>query len=147
MSNDLNRCEFIGRLGKDPEIRYMKSGDPVANFSIACGEKYTKKNGEKVENTEWINLVAYRGLAKVIGDFLSKGSQVYVSGKYHTQKWQDKNNNDRWSTQVVIDNMQMLGSKGDSSTPTNVDSKTVSHAASGDFDSDIPFAPIPFICS
>ena len=113
MASDLNLCQFIGRLGKDPEMKYTQSGVAVANFSIACGEKYKTKAGEQVENTEWVKCTAWRRLAEVIGEYLTKGSQVYVSGKMQTRKWEDKEGNNRYTTEIQVFQMQMLGSKGE----------------------------------
>jgi single-strand DNA-binding protein len=106
MANDLNRCEFIGRLGKDPEVRYSAAGDAVCNFSIAVGSKY----GEK-ESTEWVRIVTFKKLAGICGDFLRKGSQVYIAGRMTTRKWQNKDGVDQYTTEVVADQMQMLGGK------------------------------------
>ena len=115
MSNDLNRCEFIGRLGQAPETRYTTSGKAVASFSIACGSQWKdKETGEKKESVEWINCTAFDKLAEIIGEYLVKGSQVYVSGKMKTDKYQDKETGkDRYSTKVIVDTMQMLGGKRD----------------------------------
>ncbi len=110
MSNDLNRCEFIGRLGKDVDLRSMPSGGQVANFSIACGEKYKNKQGEQVETTEWVNIVAFGKLAEIIGQYLEKGSQVYISGKMKTDKY-EKDGTTRYSTKIIADKLQMLGGK------------------------------------
>jgi single-strand DNA-binding protein len=113
MASDLNLCQFIGRLARDPEIKYTQGGVAVANFTVACGEKYKTKAGEQVENTEWVKCTAWRRLAEVIGEYLSKGSQVYISGKQQTRKWEDKDGNNRYSTEIQVDRMQMLGSKGE----------------------------------
>ena len=112
MANDLNRCEFIGRLGRSPEISSTPAGITVAKFSIACSEKYKDKDGKTVENTEWIRCVAWRQLADIIGKYLTKGSQIYVAGKWQTRAWDDKDGVKRYSTEVVIKDMQMLGGKG-----------------------------------
>ena len=109
----LNRCDFIGRLGKAPEVKYTASGTAVASFSIAVGEKYKDKSGEWVEKTEWINLVFWGKLAEICGEYLEKGKEIYVSGKFTTRKWQDRDGVDRYSSEVVCDKMQMLGGKGD----------------------------------
>lgn len=99
----LNRCEFIGNLGKDPEIRSMQNGDKVANFSIACSEKWKDKNsGETKERTTWVPIVVWGALAGVVERFLHKGSKVYVAGKFTVRKWQDQSGNDRYSTEVVL---------------------------------------------
>ena len=116
--SDLNQCNFIGRLGKDPETRYMTNGDAVTNFSIAVGEKWTvKPTGEKQERTEWVNVVAWRNLGEICGEYLVKGSQVMISGKMATRKWQDQNGNDRYTTEIVANNMQMLGGRNDNASP------------------------------
>lgn len=120
MSKDLNLCQFIGRLGKDPELKFMPNGDAVCNISIACSDDYKDKNsGQKVEQTNWVNIVFFRGLAEVAGKYLTKGSQIYVSGKQRTRKWQAQDGSDRYSTEIVGDNMQMVGGKpeGASSAP------------------------------
>jgi len=112
MSNDLNRCEFIGRLGKDIELRFMPSGAAVANFSIAVGSKWNdKQSGEKKEKTEWVNIVAFNKLAEIMGQYLNKGSQIFVCGEMRTRKWQDSNGQDKYTTEIVANEMQMLGSK------------------------------------
>lgn len=107
MANDLNQCQFIGRLGKDPEIKYMPNGDPVANMSIACGWK-----GKDKEGTEWIRVVAFGKLAEIMGEYLRKGSQVYISGSMRTRSW-EKDGQKHYSTEIVADKMQMLGGKSD----------------------------------
>lgn len=109
MSNDLNRCEFIGRLGKDPEVRYSPDGAAVCNFSLAVGWKTKEKEG-----VEWVRIVAFGKLAEICGEYLTKGKQVYASGRMTTRKWADKETGqDRYSTEIVADQMQMLGGKGD----------------------------------
>lgn len=112
MSNDLNQCNFIGRLGKDIEARYAPSGDAIANFSIAVGSAWKDKaTGEKKESTEWVNIAVFGSLAEICIKYLVKGSQIYISGKQRTRKWQDKEGNDKYTTEIVADRMQMLGSK------------------------------------
>lgn len=126
--NDLNQCNFIGRLGKDPETRYMTNGDAVTNFSIAVGEKWAvKSTGEKQERTEWVNVVAWRKLGEICGEYLTKGSQVMISGKMSTNKWQDQDGNDRYTTSIIASNMQMLGSRDDNAKAANP-AKHQSHA-------------------
>ena len=114
MANDLNRCEFIGRLGKDPEVRFSAAGDAVANFSIAVGSKYQEK-----ETTEWVRIVTFKKLAAICGDYLKKGSQVYIAGRMLTRKWQNKDGVDQYTTEVVADQMQMLGGKTESAAAAN----------------------------
>ena len=117
MSKDLNFCSFIGRLGKDPEIRHTAGGKAVANFSIACSDDYKKKSGEKVEQTNWINIVAWDRLAEICGKYLKKGSQIHISGKQVTRKWEDKEGNTRYSTEIVASDMQMIGGRSDAGDP------------------------------
>ena len=119
MSNDLNRCEFIGRLGKAVETKYMSDGKAVTNFSIAVGNSWKSKDGEKQESTEWINLVAYDKLAEICSQYLAKGSQVYVSGKMKTRKWQDKEGKDRYTTEIIVNELQMIGGKQDGGQAVN----------------------------
>lgn len=115
MSRGVNRVILIGNLGKDPETRYSGSGVAISSFSIAVGSSYKdKKTGKNVDHTEWVNITAFNKLGEICSQYLTKGSQVYVEGKLTTDKWQDKQGNDRYTTKVIIHEMQMLGSKGDS---------------------------------
>ena len=138
MANDLNRCEFIGRLGRDPETRFMPNGDAVCNFSVAVGWKSKDKEG-----TEWVRVNAYKQLAEICGKYLTKGSQVYVSGRMATRKWTDKDGQERYSTEINLDQMQMLGSKPEGEPALErAKAKQDGYALrSGfsDMDSDIPF--------
>ena len=109
----VNRVILIGNLGKDPEIRSLEGGAKVANFSLATTESYKGKNGEKVEQTEWHNIVLWRGLAEVAESYLKKGNTIYVEGKIRTRDWTDKDGNKRYTTEIVGDNMVMLGGKRD----------------------------------
>lgn len=112
MSRDLNLCQFIGRLGKDPEIRYMPNGNAVANFSIACGDDYKDKNtGQNVEQTNWVNVVIFGRLAEIVQQYVHRSSKIYISGKQVTRKWQDQSGQDRYTTEIVAENMQMLDGK------------------------------------
>ena len=107
----LNKCLFIGNLTADPEIRTMPNGEQVANYSIALNEKYKAKDGNIVENVEYVRIVLYRRLAEIAGQYLTKGSQVYIEGRLKTRKWQDNNGQDRYSTEIQCDNFQMLGGR------------------------------------
>ena len=109
----VNKVILVGRLGKDPEVRHLESGAAVANFSIATSETYKDKQGNKQETTEWHNIVLWRGLAEIAEKYLTKGNLVYIEGKLKTRNWQDKDGNTRYTTEVVGDNMTMLGSKND----------------------------------
>lgn len=109
----VNKCLFIGNLTADPEIRTMPNGEQVANFSIALNEKYKAKDGNVVENVEYVRIVLYRRLAEIAGQYLTKGSQVYIEGRLKTRKWQDSNGQDRYTTEIQGDNLQMLGGRQD----------------------------------
>ena len=111
----VNKCIFIGRIGKDPEIKFLNGGNSVCNFSIACTEKWVK-DGEKMEKTEWVNVVAFKKLAEICGEYLKKGKQVYIEGKMQTRTWDDKDGKKCYMTEVVANQMQMLGSR-DGSAP------------------------------
>lgn len=137
MSNDLNQCNFIGRLGKDPEVRYAPSGDAIASFSLAVGSQWKDKSGEKQELTEWVNVSAFGKLGEICGKYLTKGSQVFVSGRMKTEKWTDKEGKDRYTTKIIADRMQMLGGRSEEKTLA----KPAARSSSGfdDIESDIPF--------
>jgi single-strand DNA-binding protein len=149
--SSLNKVQLIGRLGKEPEIRYTPSGDAVAVFSVATSESWNdKQSGEKKEKTEWHNIVIWRKLAEIAGQYLHKGDQVYLEGKLTTRKWQDKQGNDRYTTEVVVNNMVMLGGKkqggpaphpaGDNKPAQQPAQKPAAAPIDDDgFDDDIPF--------
>ena len=107
----VNKVILVGNLGRDPEVRYMPNGDAVANYSIATTETWKDKNGMRQEKTEWHNIVMYRRLAEIAGEYLKKGSSVYIEGRLQTRKWQDKQGNDRYTTEIVADQLQMLGGR------------------------------------
>lgn len=112
--SSLNKVQLIGRLGKDPELKYTNSGAAVCSFSLATSETWKDKSGEKQEKTEWHNLVLWGKLAEICGEYLKKGSLAYFEGRLQTRKWKDKEGNDRYTTEIVADNMVMLGGKSDS---------------------------------
>ncbi|TDJ45724.1 MAG: single-stranded DNA-binding protein [Gammaproteobacteria bacterium] len=113
MARGVNKVILIGNLGQDPEIKYMPSGDAVTNVSLATTESWKdKQTGEQVEKTEWHRLVFFKRLAEIAGEYLRKGSQVYIEGNLQTRKWQDKNGNDRYTTEIRVRDMQMLGGRG-----------------------------------
>tara|TARA_B100000787_G_scaffold74983_1_gene55243 strand:- start:406 stop:813 length:408 start_codon:yes stop_codon:yes gene_type:complete len=127
----VNKVILVGNLGKDPEVRYLDNGVAVANFSLATTENYKNKAGDRVSQTEWHNIVLWRGLAEVAEKYLKKGASVYVEGKIKTRKWEDKEGNTRYNTEILADNMTMLGGKQSqddspslSSTPTDNSAKT-----------------------
>ena len=147
--SSLNKVHLIGRLGRDPEVKYLASGDAVCNFSMATSESWKdKKTGEKKEATEWHNISMYGRLAEIAGEYLQKGSLIYVEGKLKTRKWQDRDGNDRYTTEVNCNEMRMLGSKSDTGGGRDSDNggeqrrKATQQKKQSDFDdddSDIPF--------
>jgi len=115
MARGVNKVILVGNLGRDPEVKYTASGAAVANVTLATSESWNdKQTGEKQEKTEWHRVVFFRRLAEIAGEYLHKGSQVYIEGKLQTRKWQDQNGQDRYTTEIVANEMQMLGSRGDS---------------------------------
>ena len=153
MARGINKVILVGNLGKDPEVRYMPNGQAVANVTIATSESWKDKNtGEQQEKTEWHRVVFFRRLAEIVGEYLKKGSKIYVEGKLQTRKWQDNQGQDRYTTEIIANEMQMLDSKGSggganaggnnysSNTPPPIEqSQAPQMAAAGDFDDDIPF--------
>jgi len=107
----VNKVILVGNLGRDPETRYTTGGDPITNVSIATTDTWKDKNGEKQEKTEWHRVAFFGKLAEIAGEYLKKGSQVYVEGRLQTRKWQDKDGQDKYTTEIVADRMQMLGSR------------------------------------
>jgi single-strand DNA-binding protein len=151
MARGVNKVILIGNLGKDPETRYMPNGKPVTSFSIATSETWTdRQTGDKQERTEWHNIVMFEKLAEIAAEYLRKGSQVYIEGSLRTRKWQDKDGKDRYTTEIVARDMQMLGGRGgaaggggmggESRAPRQEDRAVGSTPADdGGFDDDIPF--------
>lgn len=143
----VNKCIFIGNLGRDPELRFMPNGNAVANFSIAISEKYKDKtSGEMKELTEWVNIAMFGRLAEVAGEYLKKGSKVYIEGKMKTEKY-EKDGVERYSTKIIGERMEMLSGKsdaaprGDDAPRREAPQKQGQRADSGfdDMDDDIPF--------
>jgi len=112
-SRGVNKVILIGNLGQDPEVRYMPNGGAVCNITVATSESWKDKNtGENQEKTEWHRVVMFRRLAEIAGEYLKKGSKVFIEGKLQTRKWQDQQGQDRYTTEIIADNMQMLDSRG-----------------------------------
>lgn len=109
----VNKVILVGRLGRDPETRYTGGGQPVANFSIATDFSYKDRNGERQKRTEWHKVVAWRKLAEIVQQYLKKGSLVYIEGRLETREWQDKEGQKRYSTEIIANEMKMLGGRGD----------------------------------
>jgi single-strand DNA-binding protein len=155
----VNKAILVGNLGKDPEVRYMPSGEAVAAVTLATTDKWKDKSGEKQEKTEWHNLTFFGRQAEIAGEYLKKGSQIYVEGRISTEKWQDKEGKDRYTTKIIVQQMQMLGGKSTggsfevvenkpaaaSSGSSTAPAKSGAAAASttkgsfDNFDDDIPF--------
>ena len=112
----LNKAILIGNLGADPEIRYTQSGTQVATFRIATTERWKGQDGQMQESTEWHRIVAYKRLAEICGEYLNKGSKVYIEGKIQTRKWQDQNGNDKYTTEIIAREMKMLSPRGGAAT-------------------------------
>jgi single-strand DNA-binding protein len=158
MARGINKVILVGNLGQDPETRYMPSGGAVTNITLATNESWKdKQTGEQKDRTEWHKVAMFNRLAEIAAEYLRKGSQVYIEGKLRTRKWQDRDGNDRYTTDVIADEMQMLGGRGgggggggsfSSGGGSNGGSGGGSNAPSGggqsappadDFDDDIPF--------
>jgi single-strand DNA-binding protein len=153
MARGVNKVILVGNLGKDPEVRYMPNGNAVANITLATTESWKdKQSGEQQEKTEWHRIVMFRRLGEIAGEYLKKGSQVYIEGKLQTRKWQDNSGNDRYTTEIVASEMQMLGGRGGGGSadfssasapaqaaPAQSAPAPAPAAAGGDFDDDIPF--------
>ena len=145
----VNKVILVGNLGADPIMRYTPNGTAVVNFSIATTEKFTNKSGERESRTEWHRVVAWSKLAEICNQYLKKGKQIYVEGRLQTRSWDDQSGNKRYTTEVVVNNMVMLGRAGETADvppqdipPDNYSQETAtestSKAASGD-DDDLPF--------
>jgi len=145
MARGINKVILIGHLGADPETRYMPSGGAVTNLRLATTESWKDKNtGDQQERTEWHNVAMFGRLAEIAAEYLRKGSQVYIEGRIRTRKWQDKEGNDRWTTEIVANEMQMLGGRPGSGAPARSADEAPARpvaaaAAPNDFDDDIPF--------
>lgn len=143
--SSVNKAILIGNLGKDPETRYMTNGDAVTNITLATTETWKDKNGEKQEKTEWHRVTFYRKAAEIAGKYLKKGSSVYIEGRIETKKYTDKNGVEKYSTEIVSNDMKMLGKKqgGDDSSNDGDDSESRAPQKTGtqfdDMDDDIPF--------
>ena len=153
MARGINKVILVGNLGADPETRYMPSGKAVTNIRIATSENWTdKQSGDKQERTEWHSVVLFDKLGEIAAEYLRKGSQVYIEGSLRTRKWQDKQGADRYTTEIVARDMQMLGGRSGTSSgaagaesrpaaasPRSEDRSTAPATESGEFDDDIPF--------
>ncbi len=143
----VNQCTFIGNLTRDPELRYSASGVAVCNFSIACNENFKDRDGNKQEKVEYINIVAWKNLAEICGKYLEKGKPVFISGKMQTRKWQDRDGADKYTTEIVARDMQMLGSREGQGQQQERPAQS-QQASSGGMDNNqfYPDDDIPFNC-
>ena len=145
MARGINKVILVGNLGADPETRYMPSGSAVTNMRLATNERRKdKQSGEFTDYTEWHRVVLFDKLAEIAAEYLRKGSQVYIEGRIRTNKWQDKEGNDRYTTEIIGNEMQMLGGRGGGSgggggAPQGSGSSAPSQSGPDDFDDDIPF--------
>lgn len=144
MARGVNKVILIGNLGKDPEVRYTPNGVAVANFTLATSETWKdKQTGENQERTEWHRVVLFARLGEIAGEYLRKGSKAYVEGRLQTRKWQDKSGQDRYTTEIVAESLQLLDSKGgnapDTSSTASDKSEMPQTASADNFDDDIPF--------
>ena len=147
MARGINKVILVGNLGADPETRYMPSGSAVTNIRVATTESWKDKDtGDQQERTEWHSVAFFGRLAEIVAEYLRKGSQVYIEGKLRTRKWQDRDGNDRWSTEVVANEMQMLGGRPGSNAPAQAPAPAAAQVGAdapqpppGEFDDDIPF--------
>ena len=150
----VNKVILVGNLGRDPEVRYLPDGGAVTNVSVATTDTWKDKSGEKQERTEWHRIAFFGKLAEIAGEYLKKGSQVYVEGSLRTRKWQDKEGKERYTTEIIADRMQMLGSRAGGSESMAREPKAAAAESGGgggkpaatkggasfdDMDDDIPF--------
>jgi single-strand DNA-binding protein len=136
----VNKVVLIGRLGKDPDVRYTPEGTMVTNFNLATDEQWRDKNGEKVQRTEWHKIVTWGKLAEICGNYLVKGKLVFIEGRIQTRSWEDKEGNKRFTTEIIASNMQMLDSKGQNKT----EDSSMDVASGGPGDGNAPFDDVPF---
>ncbi len=152
MARGINKAIIVGNLGRDPEVRYTANGNAIANITVATTESWKdKQSGERQEKTEWHRVVFFGRLAEIAGEYLKKGAQVYIEGRLQTRKWEDKSGQERYTTEIVASEMQMLGSRGGgTSEASDDDYSSAARSATGssggstsggdpDLDDDIPF--------
>ncbi len=151
MSKNLNRCEFIGRMGQDPEQRFTSGGQSVVSFSLAVGDDYKDKQGQKVEQTEWVNFTAFGKGGELIHQYCNKGSKLWVSGKFKTDKWQNKEGVTMYTTKIHVQDFEFLGGNEQAQKPQNNGSVVPNQSSPatgfddflGGIDSEIPFNQAP----
>lgn len=137
----LNQCSFIGRLGNDPETKFAANGNAITNISVACGEKWKDKDGQQQERTEWVRATGFGRLAEIMGEYLKKGSLVYISGKMKTDKYTDKDGIEKYSTNIIVNDMKMLSPKSENAAAPQQPAPQVTQVDNApDMDDDIPFS-------
>lgn len=133
--SSVNKAIILGNVGKDPEVRYLSDGKAAANFSVATSETWKDKSGEKQEKTEWHRISAFGKLAEIIGEYVKKGSQLYIEGRITTRKWSDKDGTEKYTTEIIADQMRLLGGRSEKS-----EAKPAAKAGKfDDMEDDIPF--------
>ena len=144
MAGSVNKVILIGNLGKDPEVRYLEGGTAVANFTLATSESFKDRNtGEKKSITDWHNIFVWRGLAELVEKYLKKGSKIYVEGKLKTRSWKDQDGNTRYTTEIVADNLTMLGGRNEAKTEVRVETTNALEVPTN-FDADKQSDVLPF---
>ena len=136
----VNKVILLGRLGKDPEVRYTNSGTAITSFSMATSTMFTNKEGQKEEKTEWHKIVAFGRLGEICGEYLAKGKQVYIEGRIQTRDWEDKEGKKRWTTEIIVQNMQLLGAPGaDKDRSSSSEPPPFDDSTAGPPEGDVPF--------
>ena len=145
MSSSVNKVILVGRLGKDPELKYTQGGVSMTRFSIATDETWKDQNGEKQQRTEWHNIITWRKLAEICGQYLNKGKLVYIEGRLQTRSWEDKEGNRRYTTEVQADNMVMLsGGRSDETRTVGTSNAAATSTSPSDTNPEITDDDIPF---
>lgn len=135
----INKVILIGNVGADPEVRYLEGGVAVANLRLATSESYKNKNGDRVDQTEWHNIVLWRGLAEITEKYVKKGMQLYIEGRLRTRSWEDQNGTKRYTTEIYADNMQMMSRKSDRQTEESKTEQHIPPVVEDDSPDDLPF--------
>ena len=143
-SRGLNKVQIIGNLGRDPEMRFTQDGTPVTNFSVAVNDSWQGRDGEQRERTEWFKVVAWRRLAEISNEYLRTGGKVYVEGRLETQKWQDQEGNDRYTTELIARDLLMLGGRNDVDSPSDTRQEPVTDSANSTDNDEITADDLPF---
>ena len=143
-SRGLNKVQIIGNLGRDPEMRFTQDGTPVTNFSVAVSNSWQGRDGEQRERTEWFRVVAWQRLAEISNEYLRTGGKVYVEGRLETQKWQDQEGNDRYTTELIARDLLMLGGRNDVDSPSDTRQEPVTDSGNSTNNDEITADDLPF---